>query len=121
MKKYYFFFLILTIIMAIACGDEEEPTVDPPTCETSSLTYTNDIAAIFNSSCSATSACHGQGSLGTFEMDNYANTKVAVDFGRISGAINHRENFSPMPRGGSKLDDCTIDKIDQWIADGAPE
>lgn len=57
----------------------------------------------------------------TFPMSNFEETSAAVGLGRIKGAINQEPNFSPMPQGGDKLEDCTIDKISAWIDDGAPE
>jgi len=54
-------------------------------------------------------------------MSDFASTSIAVGFNRIIGAINHDDGFSPMPKGGSKVSDCDIDKMTQWINDGAPE
>lgn len=108
-----FGFLLLLAGFVISCN----PTED---CETDGLTYSSDIASIINSTC-ATSGCHASGTTTTFPMSNYAETSAAVAFGRIVGSINHSEGFSEMPKGGDKLDDCTISEITQWIADGAPE
>lgn len=122
MKKLFPLIILLTGILFIACGDDD-PETDPETmdCESADLTYNNDIAAIINSSCAATNACHGANTSSTFPLDTYNNVIDAPGFDRISGTINHESGFSPMPRNGNKLDDCTIEKIDQWINDGAPE
>jgi hypothetical protein len=37
----------------------------------------------------------------------------------ISASINHTNAF-PMPKGGGKLDACSINKIDAWIKKGKP-
>lgn len=118
MNKLYLLTIILAGLFIVACGGDDDPMMN--TCETEGLTYTNDIAAIVNSSCATSVACHGA-STAYFPMDNYASLTEHPDFGRLSGSINHSANFSPMPKGGNKLDDCTIDKIDQWINDGSPE
>ena len=120
MKLNLTFLLIMLVIGFVACdSDPEDPMVN---CETTGLTYNDDIAAIFNESC-ALAGCHNEGNAGfsTYEMFNYATTKAAVDDGRIIGSINHESGFLEMPRSADKLDDCTIDKITQWIEDGAPE
>lgn len=113
---------MMMLVGFIACSDDEDDPVIPPTptCETTGLTYTNEIADILNTSC-AVSGCHASNTTTTFPMGDYAETSVAVGFGRIIGSINHESGFSAMPRGGSKLDDCTIDKVTAWINDGAPE
>ena len=104
-------------ILAFACKDD-----DSDVCETSGLTYNNDIAAIINNNC-VNAGCHDSNAAAnaTFPMTDFAETEIAVGFDRIVGAINHTTGFSPMPRGGDMLDQCVIDKITQWIADGAPE
>ena len=115
--------LLLAIsLMFIACGDDdEEPMTNE--CETVDLTYTSTTASIFNKSC-ALSGCHTDASLaGGFSLDDYDAVFIAVGFGRIEGAINHQDGFLPMPypAGSSMLEQCSIDQISAWIADGAPE
>jgi hypothetical protein len=118
MKLNTIFFLIMLGLIFVACDDEEMPM--GMECETAGLTYTDDIASIINSTC-ALSGCHEMNSSTTFEMHDFATITAAVGFGRIIGAINQDAGFSPMPRGGEKLEDCTIDMITAWINDGAPE
>ena len=113
--KYLFIFLLVGFTMA--CGDD-----DGDVCETADLTYNNDIASIINSNC-ATAGCHNADAAAnaTFPMTDFAEVTVAVGFDRIVGAISHSNGFSAMPKNGDKLDQCVIDKVTQWIADGAPE
>lgn len=113
MKFKTFLILFITVIIASACKKDDK-------CETDNLTYSNDIASIINTSC-ATAGCHESGATTTFPISNYEEVSFSVTFGRIEGSINHEEGFLPMPYGADKLDDCSIDKITQWIADGAPE
>jgi len=117
MKQILVFLLSISFLAFVACGEDEMDT-----CETTGLTYTNDIAPIINGSC-ASAACHGSGTVTTFPMGNYDETSTAVGFGRIVGAINHDEGFLPMPypEGSAKIEQCNIDKITAWINDGAPE
>ena len=48
---------------------------------------------------------------------------IAAGFGSMVGALNHEPGFTPMPNppGSPKIAQCDIDKIEAWIADGAPE
>ncbi len=118
MNKMKLLFAMLMLVGFIACSDDEDPT--PMTCETDALTYNNAIADILNTSC-ATSSCHDSNTTTTFSMANYTDALAAVGDGKIVGAINHESGFTQMPKDGTKLDDCTIDKLTSWINDGAPE
>jgi len=102
-------------LLLIACNKEDD-------CETSGITYTNTIAAVFDNSC-AVSGCHvaGNEAVAFFSLEDYANSKGAADFGRIVGAISHQEDFSAMPPSGGQLDQCIIDQITAWVDAGAPE
>ena len=117
MKLTSLVLLLLTVSLFVACSDDQEEI-----CETTNLSYTNEISDILNSNC-ALSGCHvnGNETNAFFSFQGYDNVKAAVDFGRIIGAINHEAGFSAMPKGGNMLDDCTIDKITAWINAGAPE
>jgi mono/diheme cytochrome c family protein len=66
--------------------------------------------------------CHsGAATAGAgIKLDNYASVKVQVNNGRLLGSIEHKPGFSPMPKGGAKMQDCDIAKIRTWIKAGAP-
>ena len=55
MKLNTLAFLLLLGLCFAACSDDEEEI-----CETTNITYTNTVAAIFNSTC-AVSGCHVDG------------------------------------------------------------
>ena len=101
----------------ISCNKDE---VD--VCKTEDITYTNTIASIFNSSC-ALSGCHVTGNEmnAFFSLQGYDNAKAVANFGRIVGAVSHDAGFTPMPAGGDKLDQCSIDQISAWVDAGAPQ
>ena len=118
MNRMKLLFAMLVLIGFVACGDDEDLVT--MTCETDGLTYNSVVADILNTS-RATSSCHASNTNTTFPMGDYTEAFAAVGEGRIIGAINHESGFSQMPKGGTKLDDCTIDKLTSWINDGAPE
>ena len=43
------------------------------------------------------------------------------NFPKLIGAIKHEPGFVAMPQSGGKLEDCDIEKMEAWIAAGAPE
>jgi hypothetical protein len=121
MNKYKYILIALTIILVYSCSSDDIEPVVTADCDNIGLSYTDDIAAIFNSSCATTVACHSSNSSSTFSLASYADIELQIPNNRISGSINRSSGFSPMPRGAAQLDDCTISMIDQWLDDGAPE
>ena len=58
---------------------------------------------------------------GNVNIENYERLKVYIENGKFLGAIHHLPGFSPMPQGESKLSDCDLEKIEEWINIGYPE
>lgn len=121
MKKLIVFSLAFSFLLAFSCTKEEiEDNPDPmdDVCDTSGVSYTNDIQSIL-SGCTA-SSCHGSGSFNG-SLANYEDAKTFAGAGRILGALNRQPGFSAMPKNGSKLDDCKISFVAAWIEAGFPE
>jgi len=118
--KLKFIFLSLLTLTLICCGDDDEDMM-PADCDTVGITYTNTVADIFNASC-AIPGCHVPNTA-TFSLVDYNAALIASGFGRMVGALNHEPGFTPMPNppGSPQIAQCDIDKIEAWIADGAPE
>ncbi|MBU3928662.1 MAG: hypothetical protein KKB74_12720 [Bacteroidetes bacterium] len=43
-----------------------------------------------------------------------------VNNGSLMGAIRHESGWSPMPKNTNQLDDCTIRKLEIWVANDTP-
>ncbi|MFC1732387.1 hypothetical protein ACFL6I_18945 [candidate division KSB1 bacterium] len=113
-----FLSLLLGILfIANACYYDIEEELYP-ICDTTNITYSGTIVPIIDGSCNV---CHSQGlQLGNISTEGYNNLKTIVDDGSFWGAINHNTNYSPMPKNGNKLSDCTLKQIKTWIDQGAP-
>jgi len=85
------------------------------TCDTTTVTYSGNIAAIFSTNCIG---CHSSSGTSTTKLDSYTGAKAAVTAGRILGAIQHVTGYTAMPPGG-QLSTCDIGKIKAWIYRGA--
>ncbi|MBL7857277.1 MAG: hypothetical protein JNM57_06280 [Cyclobacteriaceae bacterium] len=86
-------------------------------CDASLFAYNTAIKPILENACVG---CHKTGSLGgNINLVGYANVKVQVNNGNLMGSIKHATGFVPMPQG-SKLPDCDITKIQNWVDAGAP-
>ena len=87
-------------------------------CDTTAVSYSNDILPLLQSNCNG---CHSQSVVsGGVNLEGHNRIKIFADNGRLLGAVSHAVGFSPMPRGGSKLPDCEINKIKSWINAGSP-
>lgn len=85
-------------------------------CDSSgTVSFSNKIWPMINSGCVG---CHGYGK--NTQLADYSSIKTQVDNGKLSGALNHKSGFLPMPQGGSKWSDCQLRMLERWIADGAP-
>lgn len=93
-------------------------TLDPPGCETDSISYSAFVQPIIQSNCIG---CHsGNNARAGVRLDLHAFVRGAAVSGQLVGVLNGDGGFSVMPPAG-KLDDCTISKITSWVDDGAPE
>ena len=113
-------FLLMGAV-STGCYYDVEDELYPSTtgCDTTTVTYALSIKPIIETNCLV---CHSQASnQGNVVLEGHANLKSWVTNGRLLGAIRHESGFSPMPKGGAKLSDCNISKIEKWVADGTPD
>jgi Cytochrome C oxidase, cbb3-type, subunit III len=125
MKKPFVVVLMVTAFAAtciISCtkSNKEQVITTPPTCDTVNMKYAANIVPILQNNCYG---CHGTGNTGGsggILLEGYSNFKAYVDAGTVKGVITHANGYVAMPYLRAKLDDCTINKILDWIAQGAP-
>lgn len=116
-------FLLLTSVLMIflsSCyyDNVEELYPQKPNCDTTNVSFSGDIFPVIDNSCVS---CHNSSfASGGVNLDTYDNIVSAANSGKLMGAIKHEQGWSPMPKNGNKLDDCTISKLDIWISDGTP-
>jgi len=85
-------------------------------CDPTKFTYAAIIQPIITNQCVG---CHKPGSLGgNIDLSSYSLVKVQADNGKLLGSVTHAVGYSPMPQG-SKLSDCQITQIKNWISAGA--
>lgn len=99
--------------------DNEEDLFADEICLTDEVTFSGTIAPLIENNCIA---CHNSAlPSGNINLENYSQLKPLLENGRFLGSISHSPGFSPMPKGGPKLSDCDIAKVERWIEDGFPE
>ncbi len=86
-------------------------------CEPTQFTYAAIIQPIMTNQCVG---CHKPGSLGgNIDLSSYALVKAQADNGKLFGSVSHTIGYVPMPQG-TKLSDCQITQIKNWIDAGSP-
>jgi len=111
---------ITLLILLNSCyyDNVEELYPQPAACDTLNITYSNDVLPIINTKCTG---CHsGTAPAGNINLETYDDIVAAANNGSLMGTIRHESNWSPMPKNVAKLDNCTITKLEIWIADGTP-
>ncbi len=89
-------------------------------CDSTAATYSATVAPMMNSFC-ATGGCHNASSASAgLVLDNYNGVKAIASNGKLMSTVNWTAGFSPMPKGGSKLSNCNIQKLQKWVDAGAP-
>lgn len=125
-KQYRFGFIAASIIAGAimlvsldSCYYDKADLLYPDSaCDTSAVKYSTTVLPVLTSSCVS---CHGGSAPSAgISLDNYAGVKMQVDNGRLWGAVSHSPSYSPMPKNGSKLNTCSLQKIRKWIDAGAP-
>jgi hypothetical protein len=106
--------------------EELHPEVTP--CDTTgTISYANDIAPIMLNSCgSSDNGCHNtDGATSGYGLGTYDDLVNTIDnSGIFLETITHDPSINSskwMPKGtSSKIDDCSIQKIEAWINRGRP-
>lgn len=109
-----FSFLICSMFLSSCYYDNQEDLYGIE-CDTSNLTYSNQMEKIIAESC-ATTGCHVSGN-GIVIYDSYGSVKNGVDNGTIIDRVINKKN---MPPSGT-MSDCNYSLINEWIKQGAKE
>lgn len=120
MKQILLFTAGLFLFSLSSCFYDKADLIypQPTTCDTATVTYSGTVAPILTANCNV---CHGgTAAAGAgIKLDTYASVATWVTNGRLLNSMLHNGQASPMPKGGSKLDACTINKVSAWITKGA--
>ncbi len=119
MRKTGVLVLLASFCVIAACTNNKEEDL-PNNCITTDMKYDADIKSILvENGCVG---CHNaQSASGGIVLDNYVDVKANIN--KVLPSIKHDPNLSTskyMPPG-SKISQCSIDKIEAWVSDGTPQ
>jgi len=121
MKNIYNLFVLsgALLMTASGCYNDNIESLYPTSngCDTSNVSYTNFVKPILDNKCLS---CHNQTlPSGGVDLSTYEKVKIESVQGALLGSIKQNGTAAAMPVGSSKLDDCTISKIQSWVNAGA--
>ena len=119
-KNGTFLIGITMLILLNSCYYDNVEDLYPqaPSCDTSNITYSNDVLPVINAKCTG---CHSSSApAGNVKLASYDDIVASANNGSLMGTIRHESGWSPMPKNAAKLDNCTITKLEIWIAEGTP-
>lgn len=115
--------LFLLIALAPGCqykNAEELYNLNAQCDTTGTISFMSDIVPIIQDNCYS---CHNDANYITLgagiDLEGHSNFIVWTGNGRLQCAIKHENNCNNMPKGGGKLNECFIAKLDTWVAQGS--
>ncbi|MDO8367980.1 MAG: c-type cytochrome domain-containing protein [Saprospiraceae bacterium] len=86
-------------------------------CDVSTVKFSTFIMPLVQVKCQG---CHsGNNPQGNLKLVTYSDIKTVASNGKLYASLTRTSNW--MPNGGAKLDDCSLQKIQAWIGEGALE
>lgn len=114
--------LLVLIFFVQSCYYDKEEILYPDLseCNSSDADYLT-VKNIISKNCLS---CHNNSSASTLgdniKLEDYDDVKYMAENGKLLGAVKHISSYSPMPKDGVKLNDCSISQIENWINSGTP-
>lgn len=114
---------IMALSMIPGCYYDNEEELYPldSFCDTVNVSYTAFVQPLIDANCYD---CHSQSAAPSFgagyDLETFATLQNKVNDGKLLCSIQHGSGCSPMPKGGTKLPQCSINKVQAWIEAGAP-
>jgi hypothetical protein len=134
MKKIILSALIISSVL-VGCYYDKADVINPNAtfvgCDTTKVSYNAAIAPIITDN--GCNVCHSGGSAsssgGGIVLDNYAGVHAAAISGQLVPAVRQDAScatcvpaypaYEIMPKGGSKISSCNINKIIAWVNQGS--
>jgi len=124
MKRLFLSIVTFVTILSFtaSCYYDNEEALYPSlssSCDTTTVTFSGKIAPMLANSCLS---CHSNAVAAAagnnIRLQDYADvfSKTAA----IAGSIKHTGTYSPMPKNGGQLNDCSITLFDIWVRALAP-
>jgi len=118
-KRIVFLLLVTASIFSCSKDSTQEVTPTTPTgsCDTLNVTFSAKVVPILQQHCNS---CHsGSHPSGGLRLDTYLGVRDPASDGELTGTIEHKPGYRPMPPSGA-MSDCDINTIKIWVRNGYP-
>ena len=111
---------LLSIVALQSCyyDNQEELFV----CFPEDVSYRLDVEPLLTTRCYGCHDLTNAPALGDgINLEGYGNLLAFIDSGnesKLIGSLRWNGEGSPMPKNGTRLDNCSVNKIDVWIEEG---
>ena len=105
--------VLFGLLFIVSCKKDMTPLPNLDCADT--ISYSQQVQPFIDLNCT-TSGCHDASASGGYNLTTHSG--VSNNAAIILSAINHDSGTTPMPMGGSKLPDSTIQQFDCWISQG---
>jgi len=111
--------VLISLLALTSCYNDNYQTLYPSgSCDTTQVSYAVDVWPVISAQCAG---CHsGSAPAGNIALTNYNEVVTIAKNGKLLGSIRWDKGFSPMPKGGAKMNSCAIAKIEKWVNNGTP-
>jgi hypothetical protein len=114
--------IFIFLLSFVSCYYDNEEALYPylsTSCDTTNVTFSGTIVSILSNNCYSchsnnTAAANGNG----IRLENHAD--VAIRASGVAGAMKQIPPYSPMPKNGGKVKECSITQFDVWVRNGMP-
>lgn len=106
--------VICTLLGLSSCYYDNEEELYGSDCDTTAVSYANDIWPIINGNCQT--GCHGPGGSGNGIFTDHASVLAKVNNGSMLARVVEQQNMPP----NGQLTSCQVEKFRAWILNGAP-
>lgn len=124
MKKIFIAFVLFSMgLVLYSCYYDKEDLLYggsnvPCTDTAGTVSYASKVVPLLQQNCYS---CHtGSFPSGNITMGTYTTDKAIATNGKLYGSISYASGYSPMPKGGSKFNNCQLALIKKWIDSGCP-
>ncbi len=122
MMRLLLLLMVTALTLLGSCYYDSEEALYPSyntSCDTVNVTFSGTITSILAGNCLS---CHSNATAAGFgnniRLEDYADVQSKA--AAIAGSIKHTGSYSPMPKNGGKIKDCSIRQFDIWVRAGMP-
>ncbi len=105
---------VFALLGLSSCYYDNEEELYGADCDTTGVSYADDIWPIINGNCQT--GCHGPGGSGNGIFTDHASVLAKVTNGSMLARVVEQQNMPP----NGELTSCQVELFRAWILNGAP-